>query len=72
MGRIGHANVGRQQWRFARRLTAALAVAKKEGAGVHVVPAKETHVGSFDIYKRGHEDGWNECRAATLAGRVWP
>ena len=45
-------------------LTAALAVAEEAGAGVFVVPG-ETN----PLLKR-YSKGWDDCRAATLAGRV--
>ena len=54
-------------------LTAALAVAEAEGAGVFVVPEERRflsgegeHVDSANAGAAGH----NTCRAATLAGRV--
>lgn len=54
-------------------LTAALAVAEAEGAGVFVVPEERRflsgegeHVDSANAGAAGH----NDCRAATLAGRV--
>jgi hypothetical protein len=52
-------------------LTAALAVAEGEGAGLFVVPepkGKDFHAPTDDwaFYPKG----WNDCRAATLAGRV--
>jgi hypothetical protein len=52
-------------------LTAALAVAEEAGAGVFVVPANK----GADFHKPTDDwafypKGWNDCRAATLAGRV--
>jgi hypothetical protein len=52
-------------------LTAALAVAETEGAGLFVVPeskGKDFHAPTDDwaFYPKG----WNDCRAATLAERV--
>lgn len=51
-------------------LTAALAVAEEAGAGVFVVPEKKGHPGDVERYVYGHADGYNACRADTLAGRV--
>ena len=55
----------KELWRTEARaaLSAALAVAEGEGAGVFVVPGISKGI-------RPHDDGWNACRAATLAGRV--
>jgi len=52
-------------------LTAALAVAEEAGVGLFVVPepkGKDFHAPTDDwaFYPKG----WNDCRAATLAGRV--
>lgn len=49
-------------------LTAALAVAEEAGAGVFVVPGAPSFKGG--IYGNGYMDGFTDCRADTLAGRV--
>lgn len=60
----------RQELRCARAaLTAALAVAEAEGAGMFVVPGKVRHLFG-PVGERQRAEGWNSCRAATLAGRV--
>ena len=62
----------RQELRCARAaLPAALAVAEGEGAGVFVVPepkGKDFHASTDDW--AFYPQGWNDCRAATLAERV--
>ncbi len=50
-------------------LTAALAVAEAEGAGLFVVPGEVRHLFG-PVGERQRAEGWNSCRAATLAGRV--
>jgi len=50
-------------------LTAALAVAEAEGAGMFVVPGEVRHLFG-PVGERQRAEGWNSCRAATLAGKV--
>jgi len=72
-GTLGYRALQRCRDKARAALTAALAVAVAEGAGLFVVPEERRflsgegeHVDSANAGAAGH----NDCRAATLAGRV--
>lgn len=72
-GTLGYRALQRCRDKARAALTAALAVAEAEGAGLFVVPEERRflsgegeHVDSANAGAAGH----NTCRAAILAGRV--